>query len=146
MIPSAYSVFNMIILQNFFKRIEGGLYEAAILDGAGEYRIWLQIYLPLSKPAMITIALWIIVGKWNSYVPTMLYTSREEKMWLLQYYLMRLIRDGELPDWRGADVSAVNSDTLSFAAIVITSLPIIILYPLLSRFFEKGITLGSVKG
>lgn len=145
-IPSAYSVFNMIILQSFFKGIENGLYEAAVLDGASEYRIWLQIYVPLSKSALITIALWIIVGKWNSYMPTMIYTNRTEDMWLLQFYLMRLIRDGAVPDWRGADVSAVSADTLSFAAIVITSLPIVILYPFLSRFFTKGISLGSIKG
>lgn len=145
-IPSAYSVFNMIILQSFFRSLEGGIYEAAVLDGASEFRIWFQIYVPLSKPAMITIALWIIVGKWNSYMQTMLYTSRDEHMWLLQYYLMRLIRDGEAPDWRGADVSAVSTDTLSFAAIIITSIPIVILYPLMSRYFTKGITVGAVKG
>ena len=75
-----------------------------------------------------------------------LYTSRDEHMWLLQYYLMRLIRDGEVPDWRGADVSAVSTDTLSFAAIIITSIPIVILYPLMSRYFTKGITVGAVKG
>ena len=59
---------------------------------------------------------------------------------------MRLIRDGEVPDWRGADVSAVSTDTLSFAAIIITSIPIVILYPLMSRYFTKGITVGAVKG
>ncbi len=145
-LPSAYSVFNMIILQNFFKGIDSGLYEASVLDGASEYRIWLSVYLPLAKPAIATVTLWVAVGKWNSYMPTMLYTKREEEMWLLQYYLMRLIRDGKIPKDRGKDYLAVSSQTLSFAAIVLSTLPIIVLYPFFTKFFTKGIMLGSIKG
>lgn len=145
-IPSAYSVFNMIILSSFFRGIDDSLYESAILDGASELKIWISIYLPLAKPALVTVALWIAVGKWNSYMQTMLYTNREESMWLLQFYLMRLIKDGDVPSDRGSDVLAINSQTLSFAAIIISSLPIMVLYPILSKYFTKGIMLGAVKG
>lgn len=145
-IPTAYSVFNMIILSSFFKGIDGSIYESAVLDGANEFTIWLKIYMPLAKPALATVALWIAVGKWNSYMQTMLYTSRSNDMWLLQFYLMRLIKDGEVPSNRGSDVLAVNSQTLSFAAIILSSIPIMVAFPFVSKFFTKGIMLGAVKG
>lgn len=145
-LPATYSVYNMIIIQNFFKSIDNSLYEAAVLDGASEFRIWLTIYFPISKPALATVGLWIVVGRWNSYMPTMLYTSKDEKMWLLQYYLMRLIKEGESPNIDSMYAGAVNAQTLSFAAIIISSVPILIAYPFINRFFSKGIMIGSLKG
>ncbi len=145
-LPAVYSVYNMIILTNFFKSIDVGLYEAAVMDGAGEFRIWLTIFMPISKPALATVGLWIAVGRWNAYMPTMLYTSKKESMWLLQYYLMRLIREGETPTVDGAYFGAVSAQTLSFAAIIISSVPILLVYPFINRFFSKGIMIGSLKG
>lgn len=145
-LPALYSVYNMIILQNFFRSIDASLYEAAVLDGASEFRIWLTIYVPISKPAIATVGLWIVVGRWNAYMPTMLYTSKKENMWLLQYYLMRLIREGETPVIESAYYGQVSAQTLSFAAIIISSVPILIAYPFINRFFSKGIMIGSLKG
>jgi len=144
-IPCIYSVFDMIVLANFFKSIDESLYESAVMDGANEFRIWLSIYIPVSKPALATIGLWIIVARWNSFMPTMLYTDKRESIWLMQYYLMRLIRDGDTP-MKGDYYRLVNATTLSFAAIVVSSIPILCVYPFMNRFFSKGIMLGSLKG
>ena len=145
-LQSLYSVYNMIVLTNFFKSIDPSLHEAAVIDGAGEVRVWLTIYLPLSKPAIATVGLWIAVAKWNSYMPTMLYTSKDEGIWLLQYYLMRLIREGETPMMDSAYFGQVSAKTLSLAAIILSSVPILCLYPCLMKFFDKGIMMGSLKG
>lgn len=146
-LPGCFSVYNMIIITNFFKSIDQSLYEAAVVDGASELKIWLKIYIPLSTPVLATVGLWIVVAKWNAYMATMLYTAKKAEMWLLQYYLMRLIREG---DMSGAVDSVyygeVSAQSMSFAAIVITTIPILCLYPLLSRYFSKGIMMGSLKG
>lgn len=145
-VPALYSSYNAIILVSFFKSIDGSMYDAAVVDGASEFRILFTIYMPLSTPALATIGLWIAVGRWNSYMPTMLYTNKNENMWLLQYYLMTLIRQGEMPDIESQYFGHVNAQTLSFAAIVISSLPILLVYPFLTRFYSKGLALGSLKG
>ena len=145
-IPAMYSVFNMIILANFFKSIDDSLYESAVIDGAGEIRIWLTIFIPLSKPALATVGLWVAVSRWNSFMPTMIYTNKDESIWLLQYYLMRLIREGEVPSVESQYFGQVSAQTLSFAAIVISSIPILCIYPFLTPFFSKGIMMGSLKG
>ena len=145
-IPSCYSVFNMIVLSNFFKGIDDSLYEAAVVDGAGEIRIWLSVFMPLAKPALATVGLWIAVSKWNSYMPTMLYTSKRDNIWLLQYYLMRLIREGDMSGVESQYYGEVSSQTLSFAAIIVSTIPVILMYPFVSKYFSKGIMMGSLKG
>ena len=145
-IPALYSVYNMIILTNFFKSIDDSIYESAVIDGAGEVRIWLMIFIPLSKPALATVGLWVAVARWNSYMPTMLYTGKRESIWLLQYYLMRLIRFGDTPAIESEFYGKVSAQTLSFAAIIISSVPILCIYPAISKFFSKGIMMGSLKG
>ncbi len=146
-LPSCYSVYNMIVISNFFKAIDDSLYEAAVVDGAGELTIWLKIFMPLSKPVLATVGLWIVVGKWNAYMTTMLYTSKHESIWTLQYYLMRLIREGDMSGAMSSQYyGEVSSQSLSFAAIVISSIPIFCLYPLVSKYFTKGIMMGSIKG
>ena len=136
----------MIILCNFFRKIDDGLYESAKIDGAGEFRIWWSIFMPVSKPALATVALWFAVGRWNMYMPTLLYTSKDEKMWTLQFYLMRLIREGAVPAIESQYSGAVSAQTLSFAAIIVASIPIVCAYPFMARHFSKGIMLGSLKG
>lgn len=146
-IPSIYSVYNMIVLSSFFRSIPESLRESAILDGAGEFRIWFIIYLPLSAPALATIALWVAVGHWNSYMATMLYT-RDANLTTLQYFLMRLIKNATV-SYEGItwDIrNDVSPQTISYAAIVVATIPIVIVYPSLQRFFTKGVMIGSLKG
>jgi len=142
-LPAGYSVYNMIILSNFFRSIDGSIRESAVIDGANEFRIWISLYIPLSKPALATVGLWIAVSRWNSYLPTLLYTSKTENMWLLQYYLMRVIQEVTVPDIDGA---VVSQRTISFAAMIVAVVPIVAVYPFISKFFTKGIMLGSLKG
>ena len=146
-LPSIYSVYNMIVLSSFFRSIPESIRESAVLDGAGDFRIWLQMYMPLSKPALATIALWVAVGHWNSYMATMLYT-RDANLTTLQYFLMRVIKEANV-SYEGITWEIRNDvtpQTISYAAIVVATIPILMVYPFLQRFFTKGIMIGSLKG
>ena len=143
-LPSLYSVYNMIVISTFFRGIGQGVREAAILDGASEMRIWWSVFMPMSTPVLATVGLWIAVMHWNSYLPTLLYTSKDESMWTLQYYLMRIIKDAALPEGDAANEN-VTAQTISFAAMVIAMIPIVCVYPFLQKYFAKGAALGSLK-
>lgn len=142
-LPSLYSVYNMIVISNFFKSISESVREAAIVDGANEFQIWYRIYVPMSVPVLVTVGMWIAVMHWNSYLPTLLYTDKSEEMWTLQYYLMRIIKDASMPE--GDVVSEnVTAQTVSFAAMVLSMLPIVLVYPALSKHFTNG-SAGATK-
>ena len=143
-LPSLYSVYNMIVISTFFRGIGQGVREAAILDGASEMRIWWSVFMPMSTPVLATVGLWIVVMHWNSYLPTLLYTSKDESMWTLQYYLMRIIKDAALPEGDAVNEN-VTAQTISFAAMVIAMIPIVCVYPFLQKYFAKGAALGSLK-
>ena len=146
-IPSVYSVYNMIIVQSFFRSIPEELREAAVIDGAGELRIWLTIYMPLSKPVLATVGLWLATGFWNSYFTTMVYT-RGVDLATLQYHLMKMIKQAKV-DTGGMDPSLIaqtTSQTISYAAIVIATIPIVCVYPFIQKHFAKGVMIGSLKG
>ncbi len=152
-IPSLFSVWNMIIMRSFFAELPAGLVEAAKIDGAGEYRIFFQIVIPLSKAVFATIILFSLVGYWNSYFTSMMYTSSQE-LQTIQFYLKRLITEP------GTTSSLANSaaimvskqanqsspQTIKLAAMIITAAPIICIYPFLQKYFAKGVMIGSVKG
>ena len=143
-LPSLYSVYNMIVISTFFRGIGQGVREAAILDGASEMRIWWSVFMPMSTPVLATVGLWIAVMHWNSYLPTLLYTSKDESMWTLQYYLMRIIKDAALPEGDAVNEN-VTAQTISFAAMFIAMIPIVCVYPFLQKYFAKGAALGSLK-
>ena len=148
--PLLYSVFNMIILHNFFRTIPDEIHESAMMDSAGDFRIWLQIYLPLSKPALATIALWTAVFHWNAFFDSMLFTTDPDLM-TLQLYLMKLIKESAaITDSRGRIPLVVRQqytpETIRLAAIMVSIVPIIMVYPFLQKYFVKGIFLGSLKG
>jgi len=146
-IPTAYSVYNMIIIQNFFKSISYELKEAAIIDGAGEFKIWLSIYMPLSGAVLATVGLWCIVGHWNNYMSTMLYTQNQNLI-TLQYYLIKIIKEANV-DFSdiGSDISMqVTTKTVTYAAIIVATLPILLVYPFLLKFFAGSVMIGSLKG
>lgn len=148
--PLIYSVFNMIILHNFFRTIPDEVHESAMMDGASDFRIWLQLYMPLSKPALATIALWTAVFHWNAFFDSMVFTS-DPDLATLQLYLMKLIKEsGTIPDPRGLIPAEVKiqftAETIRLAAIVVSVIPILMIYPFLQRYFVKGIFLGSLKG
>ncbi len=148
-IPALFSVYNMLVFVNFFKTIPEEIHESAVMDGASEFKIFFRIILPLSGPVISTIALWIAVGHWNSFFDTMIYTS-SDNLWTLQYYLMKVIKEASMP---AAGVSLpiellekIAPETVSLAAIIISVIPIFILYPLILKTLTKGVIVGSLKG
>jgi len=150
-IPNLYSVFNMIILQNYFRDIPEEIHESAIMEGAGEFRIFLQIYLPLCKPILATIALWIAVFHWNAFFDSMVFTTNAD-LQTLQYFLVKLIREASFAQGEAAAhvppqvVRTTSITTLRYAAIVLSTIPILVVYPFMQRYLIKGIMVGSVKG
>ncbi len=144
-VPSMFSVYNMLIISNFYRGIPDSLYEAAELDGAGELTIWATIYMPLSKPVLATVALWISVEHWNSYMGTMLYTEAGEWTITLQYYLKQLINEASSSS--GTEYAdEVTTKTVSYAGIIVALIPIMCFYPFIQKHFTKGIMIGSLKG
>lgn len=150
-IPSLYSVFNMIVFSNFFKEIPEEIHESGAIDGAGEFRIFLRLYLPLSAPVLVTIALWIGIAHWNSFFDSMVYTS-DANLQTLQLFLVKLIKEaamaqGEAASRVPAQVARTTSiATIRYAAIVISSVPIFAVYPFIQKHLSKGVILGAVKG
>ena len=144
-IPSMFSVYNMLIISNFYRGIPYSLYEAAELDGAGELTIWTTVYMPLPKPVLATVSLWIAVEHWNSYMGTMLYTEAGEWTLTLQYYLKQLIN--EASGSSGTEYAdEVTAKTVSYAGIIVALIPIMCFYPFIQKHFTKGIMIGSLKG
>ena len=145
-IPGLYSVYNMIVLQSGFKSISSDIHDAALIDGAGEFRIWWQIYMPLSKPVLATIVLWVAVGHWNSYFDTMIYTNSEE-LQPLQYFLLKAIQTSSMTEGMPPEMmERLSSQTLSLAAIILSIIPVFCFFPLIRKNFASGIMVGSLKG
>lgn len=137
-LPSLYSVYNMIVISNFFKNVDEGIREAARIDGANEFQIWLKIYLPLSLPVLVTVGMWVAVMHWNSYLPTLLYTSHDVSLWTLQYYILSIVKDASLPEGGAAMNENITAQTISFAAMVLSMLPIALIYPIFSKKFNNS--------
>ncbi len=150
-VPGLYSVYNMIVCSNYFHSIPEELHESATIDGASEFRIFTTLYLPLSTPVLATIALWVGVGHWNAFYDSMVYTTSRE-LQTLQLYLYKMIKTSEFVST--ADMGGLPSEiqtnvtatTVRYATIVVSTIPILCLYPFLQKFLTKGIMLGSLKG
>lgn len=146
-LPGAVGQFYIILMINYFRNIPKELEESAKLDGANPWRVLFQIYIPLSKPIIATILLFIIVFNWNSYFDGLIYATRTED-YPLQTYVQQLVVNinPNITDLQALKrMLAVSNRGLNAAKIVVTMLPIIIVYPGLQRYFISGIMLGSVK-
>lgn len=140
------SAFNVFIVKGYYQGISEELYEAAALDGAGEFKIFFLIYLPLSKPIVATVALWVAVGKWNDYMTGLLYIKDVDKL-LIQNTLRGMINNATTTDGMGMDSSQLAlSESIKMATVVVSLIPIMCLYPFVQQYFTKGVMLGSVKG
>lgn len=152
-IPGLFSAWNMIIFQSFIKEIPSSLIESAKIDGAGEYRILLRIIIPLSKPVLAAIALFTIVGHWNSYFDSMMYTYSPE-LQTIQLYLKKVITDPSTTSGIGTSVAQmlpgaaqrITPQTIKMAAMAITAFPVILVYPFFQKYFAQGVMIGAVKG
>ena len=145
-LPGLVSGFDIIIAKNFLSGISNSLAESAQLDGAGEYRIFFSIYLPLSGPIMATLALWSFVGKWNDWMTGLLYMQGKPDLQLIQTYLRRILNAATTQSGV-ADTEILNlSASIRMAIVVVGILPIVLMYPFVQKHFVKGVMLGSVKG
>ena len=145
-IPALYSVYHMIIISTFFRSISNELHEAAYCDGANEFRIFWQIYMPLSKPILATIALWLAIGHWNAYFDTMIFTN-SPSLQTLQYFLLKAIQTATLTEGMPPEMMMrLSPKTLSLAAIIISIIPVLFFFPFVRKNFQSGIMIGSLKG
>lgn len=147
-IPGAVPIFNVILLLNFFRNLPKELEEAAIIDGAGHWKIMCRIYIPVSLPAITTLVLFVLVGHWNSWFDGIIYMNRPEN-YPLQSYLRTVITMVDLSNVNGYNINELKNlaeRTIKASQIVIATLPIVIAYPFMQKYFTQGMVLGSVKG
>lgn len=145
-IPSFISIYNVLIMKSFFQSFPQELLEAAKIDGAGEFGAFVRVVLPLSKAILATIALFIAVGVWNNWYTTMLYIQTPS-LRPMAYTLQVIIEKsrGASADPGGVGMEVIG-ESVQYAAIIVSTLPIIIIYPFLQKHFTKGVMIGSIKG
>lgn len=146
-LPGAVAVGNVVLMINFFRTIPTSLEEAAMLDGAGAFRILFRVYLPVSLPGLATVLLFTIVGHWNAWFDGLLYMNSPAN-YPLQTYLSTLnvdVNTSLMTSDQLAQMKNVTDETLKAAQVFLGTLPIMLVYPFLQRYFVKGIVLGSVK-
>lgn len=149
-LPGLLSTFNVIIMKNFFGSLPYELNEAAYIDGANDFQILMRIYLPLSFSALATLSLFYAVGRWNSFSDALYYiTSRDlQPLQLKLYNLIKGSQAIEVAVMEGSsnDLASSLSESIESATIVFATLPILVVYPFVQRYFVKGVTMGAVKG
>ncbi len=148
-IPGAVNVWNIILSRTFFKGLPAELTEAAEIDGASDWIIFLKIAIPLSKPIIFVLALYAFVGQWNAYFDAMIYLD-DAKLHPLQLVLRSLLIQNEvrpemiLDRQVMAEISKM-AEIMKYASIVVASLPLLVMYPFFEKYFEKGVLVGSLK-
>ena len=147
-LPHMLTAFNVIVMKNFFQSIPESLAESAKIDGASEINILARIYVPLSKPVLATIGLWTAVAHWNQWFDAMLYITNDENQ-VLQTFLQRIVIESsvEMIEQGLVDpnVTQFTPETIKAATVVVTVLPMLLIYPFVQKYFVKGIMLGGVK-
>ena len=147
-LPGALPVFYVIVLLNFFRRLPPELFESASIDGASHWEILWRIYLPLSLPSLATLTLFSAVGHWNAWFDGLVYIL-DTRNRPLQSYLQQAVMLGNVTDLLTTDpelLDRISNRSLRAAQVMFATVPILILYPFLQRYFVAGLTLGSVKG
>ena len=150
LIPGAFSVWNMIIARTYYMGIPRDLQEAAEIDGATEMIYFFRILLPVCTPIIATISMWQFVGMWNSYFDAMIYLNSASKQPLQLVLRSILIQSqpepGMVSDMQSTAARAQLAELLKYATIIISSLPLMIMYPFFQKYFDNGIMAGAVKG
>jgi putative aldouronate transport system permease protein len=149
-LPGAISAWSLIIVKNFFQEVPAGLEEAARIDGATDLQILLRVVLPLSMPVIATFSLFYAVGHWNAFFDALIYL-RDANKWPIQVMLRQMITvamqgifgDAQTID---ANIGSVPEDGVKMAVIVVSTVPILMIYPLLQKHFTKGVLVGAIKG
>ena len=149
-IPGAFSVWNMIIARTYYQGIPTELREAADVDGANEMTFYFMILLPVCMPIIAVLSLWSFVGMWNSYFDAMIYLDSASKKPLQVVLRAILIQNkpesGMISDMQSTAARAQLAELLKYATIIVSSLPLLVMYPFFQKYFDAGIMVGSVKG
>lgn len=149
-LPGMINTYNVILMKNYFQALPISLEEAAKIDGASEFQTFLKIIIPLSMPILATIALFYAVAYWNAYIGAVLYLSDSKKFTLpavLRSLLMAASKADEFPEANKEIAAAGKFDQgMNMASIIVSVIPIMIVYPFLQKYFAKGLMLGAVKG
>lgn len=147
--PLLMNVIYILIMKSFMKSIPDAIAESARIDGAGDFKIFIKLILPLSKPALATIGLFIALNYWNDWYNAMLFIGRQQ-MYPLQYFLYQILSKVDFINQAaarsGVPVPLLPSEPMKLAMTVVATGPIIFLYPFVQKYFVKGITIGAVKG
>jgi len=152
-LPTLISAFNLIIMRSFIEGLPQSLFEAARIDGAGDFKIFFRIVLPLSLPVLATVALFVAVMQWNMWFDVFIYNSSHPKLTTLQFELMKILSSSATSsgDMSSAvagskgDSTRVTPQSIQATMTIVASVPIICVYPFLQKYFVKGMTLGAVK-
>lgn len=146
-IPPLMGAYNIIVIRNYFDAIPKELVESAKIDGAHDFKILFSIIIPIAKPVLATVTLWIVVARWNEYMPALMYITDRTKH-TLQVVLRNIIMASEISDF---DLTAPEGtlslpEQLRNASIILSMIPMLIIYPFIQKYFVTGIMAGSVKG
>jgi ABC-type glycerol-3-phosphate transport system permease component len=152
-IPGAISAFYLILVRTFMQQLPLELYEAAVIEGCGDFMMYVKIVIPLCTPIIACIALYYAVGIWNGYMTPLIYLTSESKyplqIFLREIILMAAVQEMEMAA-RGSETmilgATFNSESLKAATLVVSTVPILIMYPFLQKYFVKGIMVGAIKG
>jgi ABC-type glycerol-3-phosphate transport system permease component len=144
-LPTLVSAFNLVVLRSFFMNLPEELYDAARVDGAGDFRTLVQVVLPLSKAVLAVISLFYAVTYWNAFFNAMLYLGDSTK-WPLPMVLRTFVLQGQSLDGATAGESVAPVQSVQMAVLVVAVVPILCVYPFLQRYFTKGVLTGAVKG
>lgn len=148
-LPGSVGVWNIILVRTFFRGLPIELKQAAKIDGASELQVFFRIVLPLSKPVIFVIALYAFVGQWNAYFDAMIYLE-DQSLYPLQLILRSIliqneVQPGMISDMQAAAELSRIAEKIKYASIVISSLPLLVMYPFFQKYFEKGVMVGSLK-
>ena len=149
-LPLIFSPYNMLVMKSFLQStIPVSLEESAFLDGAGYFRILFKVVLPLSKPIIATLLLFYAVGRWNAYGDNLYYIKLNENLKMIQYLLYQMVttaNEAQTIAMAEGSAQVTNPEVTQAAAIMVTTLPILVIYPFVQKHFVKGAMIGSVKG
>lgn len=150
LLPPAINVWYMIMMRTFFAGIPGEIHESALMDGANDLVIFLRIVLPLSVPVLATMTMFYAVWHWNSFFPSMIYLN-DQKLFPVQIIMRKIVVAGQMGNQSmaasGSEIGVlVSAENIKYAVIIITILPILLVYPFVQKYFVKGVMVGALKG
>lgn len=148
-LPGLMSAWSIFLMRNFMKSVPDSLYESASIDGAGDFRIYWQIFMPLAVPSLATVGLFTALGYWNEWYNAMLFITTSSKF-PLQFYLQKVVNQTSISKYinqgLSIDTAELPNQSIKMAVAVVATGPVVLFYPFVQRYFVSGLTIGSVKG